>query len=367
VTAPPLSRSNNVEADLDRAMLLRQGDFSLGEEQRALREAFDSFLARECPSERVRGAEPLGFDEDLWEQFVAMRTVAMGVAAGAGGDGAGLVELALVAEEVGRRLAPVPFVETAVAARLLSRCGPSARGWADAAVNGSELVTMALHPLRAGEPQLVPGGAVADAIVGLVDREVVVVSSPTPFEHVANHGLAPLARLDVGAAGLVVTSIGSDPPALGAFGMAVREWQLMMAAVQVGVAAGALRPAVDFASNRVAFGTPIATFQAISHPLADCYIGLVGARRLVWRAAWLADHEPDTNRQLIPMALLHAARVAMKTATIGVHTLGGLGFCVESDLPLYFRRAKGWANVLGDPARQLQVVADEMYGPVPER
>ena len=360
------SRSDAVGVDPDRAGVLRHGDFTLGDEQRALREAFASFLVRECPSERVRAAEPLGFDEKLWRRFVEMRAVAMGVPAGDGGDGAGLVELALVAEEVGRILAPVPFVETAVAARLLCRCGPSARSWADAAVSGSQLITIALRPLRPGRPQLVPGGAVAGAVVGLLDDEVVMVTSPTPFEHVGNHGLAPLTRLDVGDAGMAVTSIGSGAAAREAFGTAVREWQLLMAAAQVGIAAGALRPAVEFASNRVAFGVPIATFQAISHPLADCYIGLVGARRLVWQAAWFADHEPDANRQLIPMAFMYAARVAMETATTGVHTLGGLGFCVESDMQLYFRRAKGWANVLGDPARQLRVIADELYGPVRE-
>jgi alkylation response protein AidB-like acyl-CoA dehydrogenase len=359
------SRSNRVEVDPDPAVVLRHGDFTLADEQRALREAFASFLARECQSDRVRRAEPRGFDAQLWEQFVAMRAVAMGVTGAEGGDGAGLVELALVAEEVGRSLAPVPFVETAVAARMLSRCGPPGRLWAEAAIDGSRLVVLALHPLRAGQPQLVPGGAVADAIVGFVDGEGVVVTGPT-FEHVDNHGLAPLGRLDIGEAGTVMTSIGSDASVRAAFGTAVREWQLLTAAVQVGVAAGALRPAVEFASNRVAFGVPIATFQAISHPLADCFIGLIGARRLVWQAAWFADHEPETNRQLIPMAFLYAARVAMETATTGVHTLGGLGFCLESDMQLYFRRAKGWANVLGDPARQLQVIADELYGPVGE-
>ena len=208
--------------------MLRHGDFTLGDEQRALREAFASFLGRECPTERVRAAEPLGFDETLWGQFVEMRAVAMGVSVAAEGDGAGLVELALVAEEVGRSLAPVPFVETAVAARLLSRCGPAGRLWSDAAVSGSQLITVALRSLRPGRSQLVPGGAVADAVVGLADDEVVVVTRPTPFEPIANHGLAPLGRLDVGDAGTTVTHIGSGPPAREAFEAAVREWQLLM-------------------------------------------------------------------------------------------------------------------------------------------
>jgi len=143
----------------------------------------------------------------------------------------------------------------------------------------------------------------------------------------------------------------------------VREWKLLMAAAQVGIAAAALPIAVDFASNRMAFGQPIATYQAIAHPLADCYIGVLGARRLVWQAAWFADHEPSTQRQLIPMAFANACRVAMRTATTGVHTQGGLGFTIESDMQLYFRRAKGWANVGGDPAGELQAIATELYGP----
>lgn len=352
--------------DRSQAMLLNHADFSLGEEQRALREAVRSFLARECPPERVRAAEPLGFDEKLWNQFNDMRAVAMGVPEAAGGDGAGLVELVLVAEEVGRTVAPVPFVESAVAARLLARCGAPARSWCDAAIAGTKLVTLALRPVRGGWPQLVPAGAAADAVVALLEDELVVVTRGAPSDHVANQGFAPLAWLDIDDAATTVTAIASGPEAVVSFGVAVREWKLLMAAAQVGIAAGALPLAVEFASNREAFGVPIATFQAIAHPLADRYIGVVGARRLVWQAAWFADHEPDTFRHLVPMAFVYAARVAIETATTGVHTQGGLGFTVESDMQLYFRRAKGWANVLGDPSRQLQDIADELYGsPLP--
>ena len=108
---------------------------------------------------------------------------------------------------------------------------------------------------------------------------------------------------------------------------------------------------------------PIATFQAIAHPLADRYIGVVGARRLVWQAAWFAEHEPDS----VPAPRADGIRVRGpgrdRDGDHRSHTQGGLGFTVESDMQLYFRRAKGWANVLGDPSRQLQDIADELYGP----
>ncbi len=344
-------------------MQIRRADFSLDEEHRALRQAFAALLARECPTERVRASEPVGFDDKLWAEFVEMRAAAMGVPDENGGDGAGLLELVLVAEEVGRSVAPVPFVETATAARLLARCGAAAASLCSDVVEGSTVATLALHPMSPGRPQLVPAGAAADAIVASVGGRLVALRRPAPFEHVANHGYAPLARVDLDDPRIEVTELLSGPDAVSAFEVAVREWKLLMAAAQVGIAAAALPIAVDFASNRMAFGVPIATYQAIAHPLADCYIGVLGARRLVWQAAWFADHEPSTQRQLIPMAFANACRVAMQTATTGVHTQGGLGFTIESDMQLYFRRAKGWANVGGDPAGELQAIATELYGP----
>ena len=99
----------------------------------------------------------------------------MGVPEEAGGDGAGLVGLALVTEQVGRHLAPVPLVEVVAAARLLARVGSDAStDWLTAAMNGDRLITLALHPAEAGVRQLVPAGAVADAAVALVGDDLVV-------------------------------------------------------------------------------------------------------------------------------------------------------------------------------------------------
>ena len=344
-------------------MELRSANFTLEEERVALRDTFKMFLERECSSELVRAAEPLGFDEQLWSQLGKMGMVAMAVPTASGGDGAGLIEMVLVAEEMGRRAAPVPFAETVAAARLLAACGSAAASWCDAAVEGTKLITIALRPLRLGVPQLIAGGAVADAVVGLLDGEVVVVSGPLPLPHVTNHGQAPLGRLDIGAPGVTISPLASGASAVASFTTAVREWELLIAAAELGMAVTAREIATEFVTNRVAFGVPIATFQAMSHPIVDSYIGIIGGRRLVWQAAWFADHEPDAKRELIPMAFTYACRVAMAAATTGVHVQGGLGFTVESDMQFYFRRAKGWANVAGDPQDGLLAIADELYGP----
>jgi alkylation response protein AidB-like acyl-CoA dehydrogenase len=205
---------------------------------------------------------------------------------------------------------------------------------------------------------------VADAVVGLVGAELVVAHADHPPPLVRNHGGAPLASWDLTGSDVTTAIALTGPTAIAAFEDARREWMVLMAAAQVGIAEGAITLALDFARNRVAFGAPIGSFQAVSHPLVDCHIAIVGARRLMWKAAWYADHEPDRERQLIPMAFTYACHAAIRAATVGVHTQGGLGFTSESDMQLFFRRAKGWANIAGDPNAQLGVIADALYGPV---
>src|SRR4029450_6608622 len=107
-------------------MTLRRADFSLNEEQEAVRAAFRTALERSCPIERVEAAaagNPPGHDEKVWRQLLDMRIVAMGVPEAAGGDGAALTELVLVAEQQGAFLAPVPLVEAVVSGRLLAAFG----------------------------------------------------------------------------------------------------------------------------------------------------------------------------------------------------------------------------------------------------
>jgi alkylation response protein AidB-like acyl-CoA dehydrogenase len=338
----------------------RQAAYTLSEEQEALRDAFASFFERECPTDLVRAAEPSGFDGRLWARLADMRAVAMGLPEDAKGDGAGLVELSLVAEEFGRRLAPVPLVEALVAARLLAGATAVSPEWLADAASGSRLLTLALHP--GDGPQLVPAAAVADGVIGLLGDELVLTYSDTRPEPVPNQGLAPIAWWDLGTAGEGMV-IASGPDAAACFNRATREWKLLMAAALVGMARAALDIGVEHARSRVAFGAPIGTFQGVSHPLADVAGAVDTARRLVHKAAWFADHEPDANRQLVPMAYLYAEESAMQAAVVGVHVLGGVGFTVESDQQLYFRRVKGWTLVAGDPKATLAEIADESFGP----
>jgi alkylation response protein AidB-like acyl-CoA dehydrogenase len=347
-------------------MVLRRADFSLSEEQEALRDNFKAVFERSCPIDRLEEVGPVGFDEKAWKQLLDMRIVAMGVPEEHGGDGAGMPELVLVIEQAGAVLAPVPLTDALVAARLLGRVGAAAGDWASAALDGGKLVTTALHPATPGTPQLVPSGAVADAAIGLVGDELVLLAPSETPAHVPNHGSSPLARYDFGPSGTaaaerIVLATGDEARRL--HDEAVREWKLLTAAALVGLADGALRRGVEFAIDRIAFGVPIATFQAVSHPLVDVAMAITGSRRLIWKAAWYADNEPAEARALVPMAYLAAAETGTQGPTVGVHVQGGLGFTVESEMHLFFRRAKGWTLVAGDPATELDAIAELTLGP----
>jgi len=143
---------------------LRRLDFSLDEDHEAIQDAFRAFFVKECPTSVVRAAEPLGYDAQLWSKLLALGVTSMPLPAESGGDGAGIVELSLVAEELGRALAPVPLVEHMVASRLLAAAGGADDIVADA-MDGSRLLGLAFASLSA--PTLVSSAAVADTIVGL--------------------------------------------------------------------------------------------------------------------------------------------------------------------------------------------------------
>jgi alkylation response protein AidB-like acyl-CoA dehydrogenase len=342
-----------------RTRIVRRQDYSLSDEQQQIKEVFGGLFEMECPTERVRAAEPSGFDADLWALVTNSGIVSMALPEAAGGDGASLVDLALVAEAHGRRIAPVPLIDSMVAARLLARAG-AAEGFVQPIATGSRVATIALQEVADGERQLVGSGAVADLVVGVEGGVLVATESP-PGEAVPNLADAPLAWRTLSGPSCNQTMLARGDDALELHDAAVLEWKVLMAATQTGLAQAALDLAIGYANERQAFGVPIGTFQAIAHPLVDVATGVEGARRLAMRAAWYLDNEPDLARPEVLMAFVYAGEVANRAASIGIHSLGGLGFTLESDMQLYFRRARGWTLVAGDPERDLQRLGDLLY------
>ncbi|GGM98543.1 acyl-CoA dehydrogenase [Streptomyces fuscichromogenes] len=334
---------------------LRRQDFSLNAEQLAVREAFGDFFRKECRPSVVREAEPLGFDTGLWRRLLDMGAAAMALPETVGGHGATLVDLALVAEEQGRTVAPVPLVAHTVATRLLARAGAPGDVLA-AAASGERLVTLALQPAAVGRRQLLPEGAIARDVVAWTPKGLALYSAGRPGTHLRNQGSTALAWWDPGAADKRVELI-TGPEAFALFGTAVAEWKLLTAAALVGIADSALSLGVEFAKTRRTLGVPIGSLQGVSFPLADVATAVAGARNLVWKAAWFAEYEPASRPELPLAAFDCAARTATDATRVSVHVQGGLGFTVEADISLFFLRAKGWSALGGDPGEDRKRIA----------
>jgi alkylation response protein AidB-like acyl-CoA dehydrogenase len=337
---------------------LRAEEYELTDDEETLRVLFADFFTKESPIEVVAAAEPLGFDRGLWDKLGALGAVTMAVPEQHGGGGAGLIELVLAAEEHGRRLAPVPFIEAAVAARCLARhdAGLALLGRLE---DGGALVTIALSNVAGDGEQLVAGGPMADAVLLFADRELLAVEPAPPPLAVANLGRVPLGRVSRSSGPATVLATGDDASA--SFARTRREWQLATASALIGMADECLAVAVDYARQRKQFGVAIGTFQAVSHPLADVAVDVQAGRRLVRKAAWYAEHE-DTW-WWSTAAFVHASSAAVKAAQVAAHTLGGIGV-TESTVVHYLRRVKAWGVLGGDPDRELLTLADDVFGDV---
>jgi alkylation response protein AidB-like acyl-CoA dehydrogenase len=333
---------------------LRQADYTLSTDQNDLREAYSHLLATYSPLERVRltEREPSRFDSQLWERMNAMGVSTFVLPEDVGGDGGSLVDIVLVAEEIGRAAASVALAETAAVGRTLARLDtPPARELMVALRDGKQIVSAALEPLAAQGRALVTCGSVADSVVGLVGGDLMVWAAGSRHDSPDNMASSPLAYWDLDPDQSV--SLASGPQAVQLFSRLRREWRLITAAALVGLAKAALDEAVAYAKDRHAFGLPIGSYQAISHPLVDIDVALIGARRLIHKAAWFEDNDRSAAPELALVAVAFAADTAVSATATCVHTLGGIGVTNEANMQLYFRRAKAWALFGGDPMDEL--------------
>jgi alkylation response protein AidB-like acyl-CoA dehydrogenase len=336
-------------------------DLSLSAEQRQLVDSFAAMYARESTSERVRAAEPSGFDSRLWQALLETGVVQMAVGEAADGWGASELELALIAEQYGRAVASAPVIEAQVAARLLARSGPTGAALLAEAMAGEKLVTFAPRVARQRVLGLVPGGAVADAAVAVLDERLIAAPIGENRRCVQNLGSLPLADITVDG-DIVVLAEGEDARRM--FSEALDLWLVLTSSALAGAAKKAVELGVEYAKQRRAFGSPIGSFQAVSHPLADSATAADGALLLAFEAACAFADEPGRVTELAAMAFAFAYETARDATQRSLHIHGGYGFGMEGGIQLYYRRVRGWAMVYGESAVALDRVADARYGAV---
>jgi alkylation response protein AidB-like acyl-CoA dehydrogenase len=338
---------------MDRYELRRQ-DYSLSEDQIDLQSAYQKFFKANCSMEVVRAAEAIGFDKSLWERLCTTGATTMALPESVGGDGATMVDLTLVAEELGRAVAPVPWIDHVCAARLLARLG--ALGGDNPIVTGEQIVGLDTQVDSTTGTRLIPSGSIADHIVLRDEDDVVLLTFATRPARVDNIGRLAMAWVDPNAAD-TRTVLGSGPDALASYGLALDEWRLLTAAALAGLVEETMTIAAEFAKTRYTLGVPISTLQGISHPLANMAIAVQGGRGLARRAAWYLDNEPDERPELAPSAFVFMAEEASKAATMAVQVQGGLGVSAEAAASAYLLRARGWPLAGGDPAASTKQIA----------
>jgi alkylation response protein AidB-like acyl-CoA dehydrogenase len=280
-----------------------------------------------------------GFDESLWkllcEQVGAAALVVPEELGGAGGE---LADAAVVLEELGRGLVPTPLLATTLAElALLTADQPDADALEELAA-GTKIGAVAF------DTGFVIGGDVADIVIVADGQQLKRLTQFTAHPVTTMDPTRRLARIESDDD----TEIGADP------GMADTA-AILLAAEQIGAAARCLDLTVAYTKDRVQFGRPIGSFQALKHRMADLYVAVQSARAVVNDA--VAEPSPTSAA----LARFSASEAFSKVVGEAVQMHGGIAITWEHDIQLYFKRAHGSAQLLGPPREHLRRLESEVF------
>lgn len=338
----------------------RGGTIALAEEHLDLRDAVRSFTVVAVPSASVRSCLDAKTESlpGCWPALAGQGLLGLHLPESYGGSGAGLLELAVVVEELGRAIVPGPFLPTVLASAVLAAAGHPAHltGLADGSLVGAVALDSALVGVRdgdsvvlAGSVEPVLGGALADVLVlpvRLDDEPRWVVTTPQRDRRteLPSHDLTRrFARIDVDGLRIGATEVLSigvrRPHDLAA---------TLFAAEATGIADWCTGTAADYAKVRRQFGRLIGQFQGVKHRVARMLVRTEQARACAWDAARAQDRADPAEATLVAaVAGAVAVEAGFSTAKDCIDTLGGIGFTWEHDAGLYLRRAQTLRIVLG--------------------
>lgn len=311
------------------------------EERQMLRETVASLIDKHASSAAVRAAmeSTRGYDESLWSMLCEQVGVAaLVVPEEFGGAGGELADAAAVLEELGRALVPTPLLGTTLAELALLAADEPDSDTVEQLAAGEAIGTVVF------DHDYVINGDIADVVIAVEDARLVrwkdvsaeAVSTVDPTRR--------LARVTPGA----TETIGTDP------GIADTA-AILLAAEQVGAASRCLELTVDYTKERVQFGRPIGSFQALKHRMADLYVAVQSARAVV------GDAIAEPTASSAALARLAASEAFTTVAGEAIQLHGGIAITWEHDIQLYFKRAHGSAQLLGPPREQLRRLESEVF------
>ena len=373
-------------------------DIGFTEEQELLRASARRFLENECPSAfvRQRMAEPEAMTEVFWQKLAEQGWFGILYPEEAGGSGLGLVDIAVLMEEMGRAVMPGPFFSTVLlggAAILEAGSQGQQQEWLPRIAAGAAKVSLAWTEPNArwdatgimatgremaagfalsGTKLFVPDAHLSDALVVAVRTRdgstmedgvsLFLVPKDTPGLAVT---LLPTidetrklceVRLDNVALTLAAL-LGDKHGGWPALARVLDRATVALCAEMCGGAQRVLDMTTAYAKIRIAFGKPIGSYQAVKHRAADMLVDVENAKSLTYYAAWAIDEGLTEAPLAVSMAKAYASDAYRKVAGAGIQLHGGIGFTWEHDLQLYFKRAKASEVAFGDATWHRERVA----------
>jgi alkylation response protein AidB-like acyl-CoA dehydrogenase len=370
-------------------------DFDLNEDQELLKKTARDFLTAECPTRLVREAEQgSGYSRELWEKMAGLGWIGLPIEEDLGGSGAGFLDMCLLVEQIGRALAPVPFISTALCEYALIDVGSAEqkKRFLPAMASGKLIMTPALndatlsfHPgaiecgaakkgdgyVIRGAKLLVPYGAIADAYLVatrtggsgkngitlfVVDRSlkgVAVSSVPTIACDARCH--LQMDNVEVGREFL----LGGEGDGWPLLKKLLQRGATLSCAEMMGGAQAVLERTVAYVKDRVQFDRPVGSFQAVQHKCANMAGACDGARFVTYQAAWLVSENLPCDRE-VAIAKAWTSDAYTRVCLDAHQAHGAIGFTKEYDLQLYTRRAKAAELAYGDTRHHTEILADLM-------
>jgi alkylation response protein AidB-like acyl-CoA dehydrogenase len=322
-------------------------NFDFSDDQQAIKRTARELLAERFTLARVRElAEAGAYDDGAWRELAELGWPGIFIDERHGGQGLGMVELVILAEELGYALAPSPFLSNALAGLLLAHAGSHEQrerhlpGIASAERPGTV-------GIAAGDAALAADAGDA-AVVIVADSGSAVVSEAEDAEELRSiDSTRPLFRVPAGE--------GERLPGDVAAGL--DRARIAVSAELVGLAQRSMEMAVEYARERRQFDRPIGAYQAVSHRCAQMLLEVEGARSATYHAAWAADNEPETLPLAAAMAKSYASDAGCRVPASALQVHGGIGFTWEHDLHFFLKRGRVDAAMLGGATEHRDRVA----------
>jgi len=365
-------------------------EFEFTEEHGDLRSLVRSWCERVWTPEHVRQIADAGTtDLEAWHALGSeLGVVGLSLPEEYGGGGLGVIELAIVAEELGRALACLPWISSAAlgaAALVASGDGDALTEWVPALASGAKTITLAGGRTRladaitvsaesdddgwklTGDAEHVPDGATADVILALADTD----SGPTLFAVDGNapgvdrHALATLdltrRQANIHFDSTPARVIGEAGNGASAVSHALDVAATALAAEQAGIAAHMLDVTTEYAKSRIQFGRIIGSFQAVKHRLADMAAAAGNVRGAAYHAAWSHD-DPSLDDPALATSIAQqvASAGAVEVTAKAIQSHGGIGFTWEHPAHLYYKRAVSNSALFGGRAVHAERIAKEV-------